>query len=170
MSWLQDAATVWSGCAKAVSWLRSKPRIAGPSIGIHESVQCPQPHVAVTIENAGRGPLDIEEVRFSYQGRDSARCRVALTPEADGPIPAKRGIDKDAIAPQWRRSYLLLGHEPAKYYPRILGEVFEADPATYRLEVWVQTRDKPLWVGSTGNMAEFRRMIAHAYSMNQARL
>jgi len=169
-AWIGCIGVVWAGLRKTVSaFLKfiARPRIAEPTYGCGESVQRRWPHLCVDIENSGRSPLNIEQVRLECNTHGT-HYRCVLPPDTDGPIPAKRGIDRDDSNGPWKRAFLMPQPDSASEMEG-LKMILDADVPTLRLQVWVVGQDRPLWERKGDQLERLRFIIGHVIRGHEAR-
>ena len=162
MESLPNIVAAWVGCIgtlcglgrSAWRFVRNRPRLAQPEFCRHDG------HKGVKLANAGRGELDIESVRFEFVDQRGERTRIELVPEREGPIPAKRGIDHNDPAPAWQRFYYF----PASFATDVegackLGLAATSDRQTWKFEIWVRGRHKPIWSASSDELSELQALL-----------
>ena len=161
MESLPNIVAAWVGCVgtlcvlgrSAWRFVRSRPGLAEPEFCTHDGRK------GVKLANAGRAELDIESVRFDFTDMWGERTRIELVPERDGPIPAKRGIDRNDPAAAWQRFYYFVAPHTDSDGAFEAASAAVSDPRTYRFEIWVRGRDKPIWSASSDELSELQALL-----------
>jgi hypothetical protein len=168
-AWIGCVGVLFSGVQKATTLLlkcRNRVRIAEPEYSYAVSVSRPQPHIVVSIENVGRSPIDIEQVRLEWRSGAGARASYELAPTRSGPVMPKRGIDHDwETDAAWKCEFLMPRPDSEI---ESLKMILDDDQSTLSLQVWAVGRDRPLWEGSGERLKSLRAMMRAAIEHDKA--
>ncbi len=140
MESLPNIVAAWVGCVgtlyglgrSAWHYVRSRPRLVEPDFCTRDGRK------GVELANAGRAELDIESVRFEFVDMWGERTRIELVPEREGPIPAKRGIDRNDSAAAWQRFYRFVAPHADPDRAFELGCAATSDRQTWEFEIWCE--------------------------------